>query len=124
MSNARIEKKKHTRFLADFFVEVSQDPEWEKKLQALKIEDKLNTAEEGYPQEFLQWVPEAEKNNLQYSIERVELEDIPREASCWWPMDDSTRFYMAYPSEFPQSAIYMAIDFHGDHSDCCGSKED
>ncbi|MAK92113.1 MAG: hypothetical protein CMI08_09570 [Oceanospirillaceae bacterium] len=120
MSNARIVKKKHTRFLADFMVEVSQDAEWEKKLQALQIEDKLNTAEAGYPTEFLQWVPEAEADNLQYSIERVELADIPREASCWWPVDDNTHFYMAYPSEYPQSSIYMAIDFHGDHSDCCG----
>ena len=103
MSNARIVKKKHTRFLADFMVEVSQDAEWEKKLQALQIEDKLNTAEAGYPTEFLQWVPEAEADNLQYSIERVELADIPREASCWWPVDDNTHFYMAYPSEYPQS---------------------
>ena len=119
MSKPRIVKKLHTRYLADFFVEVSQDPEWEKKLQALQTEDKLDTAETGFPAEFFNWFPEAETLNLQYCIERVELADVPRAASCWWPMDEHTHFYMAYPAQFPQSAIYMAIDFHGDHGHCC-----
>ncbi len=119
MSNLRIIKKQHTRYLPDFFVEVSQDPEWEKKLQALQVEDKLDTADSGFPAEFLTWFPEAQALNLNYCIERVEYADIPREASCWWPVDEHTHYYMAYPAQFPQSSIYMAIDFHGDHSDCC-----
>jgi len=49
MSNARIVKKQHTRLLAEFFVDVSQDAEWEKKLQALQIEDKIDTSEAGFP---------------------------------------------------------------------------
>ncbi|WP_430462077.1 hypothetical protein ACQUQU_04625 [Thalassolituus sp. LLYu03] len=120
MSNARIVKKHHTRLLAEFLVEVSQDAEWEKKLQALQVEDKLNTSEAGFPEEFLKWFPEAETLKLEYSIERVELADVPRAASCWWPLEDNTHYFMAYPAQFPQSAVYMAIDFHGDHQDCCG----
>lgn len=119
MSNARIIKKQHTRYLPEFFVEVSQDPEWEEKLQALQIEDKLNTTEAGFPQEFLKWFPETQAMNLEFCIERVDLADVPRAAACWWPIEENTHFYMAYPAQFPQSSIYMAIDFHGDHQDCC-----
>ncbi len=120
MSNARIVKKQHTRLLAEFFVDVSQDAEWEKKLQALQIEDKIDTAEAGFPAEFADFFPEAEAQKLQYCIERVNLEDVPRAASCWWPIEENTHYYMAYPAQFPQATIYMAIDFNGDHADCCG----
>ena len=120
MSNRRITKKFHSRYLADFFVECSQDPEWEKKLRELKIEDKLNTVEDGFPADFAEIFPETQGLNLQYCIERITLADVPRAASCWWPTDENTQFYMAYPAEFPQSSIYMAIDFPDGHENCCG----
>ena len=120
MSNARIIKKQHTRYLPEFFVEVSQDPVWEEKLQALQIEDKLNTSEAGFPEEFLKWFPEAAALNLEFCIERVNLADVPRAASCWWPVDEKTAYFMAYPAQFPQASVYMAIDFHDDGHECCG----
>lgn len=118
MANQRIIKKQHTRYLGDFLIDASQDESWKQKLQQLKIEDKLDTTNEGFPADFSNYLPETTGMDLKYSIERVGLEDIPRVASCWWPVDDNTHYYMAYPTEFPRSAIYMAIDFD-DHGDCC-----
>ena len=119
MANARIIKKLHTRYLADFFVECSQDEDWSKKLRGLKIEDKLNTAEEGFPEFFTDCFPETGSMGLEYSVERVNYADVPRGASCWWPVEANTHYYIAYPTQFPQSSIYMAIDFHDGHEECC-----
>lgn len=119
MSNARIVKKLHSRYLADFFIECSQDLEWEKKLRELKIEDKLNTAEAGFPENFQAFFPETAGMNLEYSVERVTLADVPRAASCWWPVEENTHYYMAYPTQFPQTSIFMAIDFTDGHEHCC-----
>lgn len=119
MANTRILKKWHTRYLADFMTECTYDAAWEERLKNLKVEDKLNTAELGFPEEFTLFFPETQGMNLQYCLERVELKDIPRSASCWWPTSENTHFFMAYPAQFPQSPIYMAIDFHGDHAECC-----
>lgn len=118
--NARITKKLHTRYLADFFIEASQDQHWGKKLQALTIEGRLNTAEDSFPEHFVAFFPETQGMELAYSIERVRYEDVPRSASCWWPLEDNTHYYIAYPNEFPQVAIYMAIDFDDHHhGECC-----
>ncbi|MEK9711775.1 MAG: hypothetical protein VW258_04335 [Thalassolituus sp.] len=114
----RILKKHHTRYLAEFLVECSQNEEWKKKLQSLSGEDKLDTALEGMPAEFVEDFPEVEALNLQYCVERVEYEEVPRAASSWWPVDDETHYYVAYPAQFPESEIYLAIDFD-DHSECC-----
>ena len=54
----RILKKHHSRYLAEFLVECSQNPEWTKKLQGLNEENKLDTAVEGLPKEFLEDFPE------------------------------------------------------------------
>ncbi|MCY0964674.1 hypothetical protein [Parathalassolituus penaei] len=116
MANARITKKYHTRFLADFFVECTHDAAWEAKLKGLELEGKLDTAVEGFPEVFGDMYPETDGMNLHYCIERVELAAIPRAASCWWPISAETEFFMCYPADFPQSAVYMAIDFE-DH-DC------
>ncbi|KZZ41926.1 hypothetical protein A3759_10740 [Thalassolituus sp. HI0120] len=118
MANQRIIKKRHTIYLGEFLVDASQDKSWKKKLQELKIEDKLNTSEIGFPSDFNAFFPETVGMELQYCIERVNLEDVPRAASCWWPVDEATHFYMAYPAGFPQTSIFMAIDFE-EHSDCC-----
>lgn len=117
MSNARIQKKKHTNLLADFLIEASQDPEWAKKLQALALEDKLDTSELGFPELFTVFFPETKKMNLEYSLERVNYADVPREASSWWPLEeeDTTSYFIAYPTQFPQSVVYMAIDFDEAH---------
>lgn len=118
MANQRIIKKRHTNYLGDFLVDVSQDESWKKKLQALQIEDKLDTAQEGFPEYFAQSFPETEAMQLQYCVERVNLDDVPRAAACWWPIEENTHYYIAYPAQFPRASIYMAIDFD-DHSDCC-----
>jgi hypothetical protein len=118
MANQRIVKKHHTRYLGEFLVDVSQDEGWKQKLQQLKIEDKLDTTEQGFPAYFTDCFPETVGMELQYCIERVNVEDIPRAASCWWHIDDNTHCYMAYPAQFPRAAVYMAIDFD-DHSQCC-----
>lgn len=115
MSNYRIVKKIHTRFLGDFFIEASQDPSWAEKMHDLALEDKLSTNENGFPEVFLGLFPEASAYRLEYSIERVNLEDVPREASAWWPVEPGTSYFMAYPTQFPQAAIYMAIDFDCGH---------
>ena len=114
----RILKKYHTRYLAEFLVECSQNEEWKKKLQGLNDENKLDTSVEGLPADFVADFPELNGLDLQYCVERIELTEIPRAASCWWPIDDSTHFYVAYPAQFPEATLYMAIDFD-DHSDCC-----
>lgn len=108
---ARITKKLHTRFLIDFFIEATQDHDWNHKLENLAIEGRINTAEDGFPENFLGFFPETKSMDLNYSIERVELVNIPREAACWWPIEEGTQYYMAYPTNFPQAAIYLAIDF-------------
>ncbi len=118
MANARITKKYHTRYLADFFVECTQVKEWEEKLKAMGLEDKTDTAVDGFPASFEQEFPEIIGLGLHYCIERVELADIPRAASCWWPIDDATQYFMCYPADFPQSAVYMAIDFDEAGHDC------
>jgi hypothetical protein len=115
MSNARITKKHHTRFLADFFIECTQDEAWENKLRTLEIEGKLNTATDGFPEVFADLYPETVGLNLQYCVERVDYASVPRAASCWWPVDADTQYFMCYPADFPQSALYMAIDFHAAH---------
>ena len=109
--NLRITKKLHTRYLADFFIEVSQDAQWNAKLQELGKEARINTSEVGFPENFVGFFPETETMDLSYSIERLELNDVPRSAACWWPVDEGTQYYMAYPTNFPQATIYMAIDF-------------
>src|SRR5690554_7484638 len=67
MSNARIQKKKHTNLLADFFIEASQDPEWSKKMKEMGLEDKLDTSELGYPEFFDGFFPEAQSMELEFS---------------------------------------------------------
>jgi len=114
----RILKKHHTRYLAEFLVECSQNPDWKKKLQGLTEENKLDTAVEGFPADFIDDFPEIDALNLQYCVERVEYSEVPRVASRWWPLEEDTHFYVAYPAAFPESSIYMAIDFD-DHADCC-----
>ena len=114
----RILKKHHSRYLAEFLVECSQNPEWTQKLQGLNEENKLDTAVEGLPKEFLEDFPEAEQYNLAYSVERVDLSEVPRAASCWWPVDEETHYYVASPTAFPEAKLYLATDFD-DHSDCC-----
>jgi hypothetical protein len=118
MSNLRIIKKKHSTYLGEFLIESSQDEAWKQKMQALTLEGKLDTAIEGFPAEFVEAFPETADMNLQYCIERVELADVPRAAACWWPVDDATHYYVAYPAQFPQATLFMAIDFD-DHSECC-----
>ena len=115
----RILKKIHNRFLAEFLVEASQSDDWKKKLQTLNDENKLDTSVEGFPFELLEYCPEVEAFQLEYSIERVALADVPRAASCWWPIEQDTHFYVAYPTAFPETKLYMAVDFD-DHSSCCG----
>lgn len=113
MANQRIIKKRHTNYLGEFLLDASQDESWKKQLQELKIEDKLDTAEQGFPADFNAFFPETATMALQYCIERVNLEDVPRAASCWWPTDEATHYYIAYPAAFPRTAIFMAIDFDG-----------
>lgn len=111
MANQRIIKKRHTTYLAEFLVDASQDESWKQKLRQLPIEDKLDTAEVGFPANFNACFPETLGMRLHYCIERVTLEDVPREASCWWPVDEATHYFITYPAAFPRAAIYMAIDF-------------
>ncbi|WP_221797974.1 hypothetical protein [Oceanobacter mangrovi] len=111
MANARITKKQHTRLLGDFLIECTQDSAWEGKLKALSDENKIDTSVDGFPAAFLADFPEAEYQKLHYCIERVEYAEVPRAASCWWPVDAETQYFMAYPADFPQSQVYMAIDF-------------
>lgn len=115
MSNKRIIKKIHTRYLGDFLIEASQDTSWAQKMHDLTLEDKLNTSEAGFPEVFSGLFPEASYYQLEYSIERVNLTDIPRDAAAWWPVEPGTSYFMAYPTQFPQVAIYMAIDFDCGH---------
>lgn len=119
MAKPRIIKKKHVTYLGEFLIECSQDDAWKTKMQGLTLEDKLDTAIEGFPAEFEEVFPETKAMALQYCIERVEFADIPRAASCWWPVDETTHYYVAYPAQYPESTLYMAIDFD-DHSECCG----
>lgn len=107
----RVVKKIHNRYLIDFFIEATQDQAWNKQLQELAIEGRINTSENGFPENFAGFFPETQNMGLTYSIERIELADVPREASCWWPIEEGTQYYMAYPTSFPQAAIYLAIDF-------------
>lgn len=118
MKKARIVKKLHGRYLAEFLLECSQDEEWKKKLQSLNEENRLETAVEGLPPAFIEDFPETTEMSLEYSVERLSLEEVPRAASCWWPVDEQTHFYVAYPAQFPEKRLYMAVDFD-DHSDCC-----
>lgn len=118
MKKARVIKKQHTTYLAEFLLECSQDPEWKKKLQGLNDEKRLETSLEGFPPAFSEDFPETAAMELKYSVERLELDEIPRAASCWWPVDEETHFYVAYPVDFPQTRLYMAVDFD-DHADCC-----
>lgn len=116
MSNARIQKKKHTNYLADFFIEASQDAEWTKKMKEMSLEDKLDTSVLGFPEFFSGFFPETKEMNLEYSIEKVNYADVPRSASSWWPLEDNTTYFVAYPTAHPAAAIYMAIDFEHNHA--------
>lgn len=111
----RVTKKLHTRFLIDFFIESTQDQDWNQKLKDLAIEERINTSESGFPANFQGFFPETKTMDLAYSIERVELNAVPREASSWWPIEEGTQYYMAYPTNFPQAAVYLAIDFDEHH---------
>lgn len=111
----RIVKKLHTRYLADFFIEASQDPQWSAKLQGLSAEERINTSEAGFPEHFVNFFPETEGMELAFSIERLELAEVPRSASSWWPIEEGTQYFMAYPSSFPEASLYMAIDFDHNH---------
>jgi hypothetical protein len=112
---ARIEKKLHTRYQAEFLFECSQDPQWAAKLQALEGEQVLESAQEGMPADLLAAFPELDTMALNYCIERVELNEVPRDASCWWPLEEGTQFFLCYPARFPQAALYLAVDFD-DHA--------
>ena len=113
----RLEKKLHTRYQADFLFECSQDPVWAEKLKNLEDGQALESAMDGLPQDFVALFPETEEMLLNYCIERVELADVPRPASCWWPIAEGTQFLFCYPAPFPQAARYFAvhIDDH-DHT--------
>lgn len=118
--NKRIAKKKHTLYLGEFLIEVSQDKVWIEKLKSLDSEAKLDTAVEGMPAGFIANFPEVEAMNLQYSLEPVDVSEVPRAASCWWEVDKTTRCYLAYPSDFPRTKLYMAVDFELEaESGCC-----
>ena len=64
MSNARIQKKKHTNLLADFLIEASQDADWAQKMKEMSLEDKLDSSELGFPEFFNGFFPEAKIMNL------------------------------------------------------------
>lgn len=110
MSNIRITKKKHTRFMADFLIECTQDSVWKAKLAQLEGEQKLDTVVEGMPAMFSRDFPEAAEMNLQYCIEPIDYDDVPRKASRWWPKEENARYFMCYPARFPESALYLAFD--------------
>ncbi|MDF1764556.1 MAG: hypothetical protein P1U57_14200 [Oleibacter sp.] len=119
MSNLRIRKKFHTNFLGDFLIEASQDEAWQGHLKKLPMDERIGSDDLGYPQEFAALADYAILPPLSYSVERVALKDIPRRVSCWWPIEENTHYYLCYPTEFPKTQLYLAIDFD-DHSDCCG----
>ena len=66
----------------------------------LGLEDKLNTSEAGFPEVFVGLFPEVQEMLLEYSIERVNLADVPRRASSWWPVEPGTSYFMVYPTQF------------------------
>jgi len=113
MSNPRIRKKIHNRYVADFLIEFIQDDVWKQKLLQLS-EDKalaeatmLDTALEGMPDAFAALFPGP---SLHYCIEALEWGDVPRKVSRGWPDDASSRYFMCYPFEFPGSPLYLSID--------------
>ena len=111
MTSQRQRKKYHTRLLGEFLIDSSRDEKWLQKLKDLTIEGKLDTNIDGYPAAFERDFEEVHQYALHYCIERVDLSDIPRQASCWWPTEEQCHYYMAYPADFPRSAIFLAMDF-------------
>jgi len=98
--------------MADFLIECTQDEGWKQKLSQLSEEGKLDTALEGMPVMFEDVFPEALGMNLQYCIESIQLADVPRRASRWWPNEEGAQYFMCYPSAFPESALYLCIDLN------------
>lgn len=110
MSNLRIKKKVHSRFLADFCVEASQDEKWLAALAKLSVNDVVSTEQQGWPEDFSEIYAEVNIEKLSYQAARVTLDDVPRQASCWWPTDEKAHYFKFAPVEFPNSSIFMMID--------------
>ena len=70
--NRRIEKKVHSRYLADIGVEVVQDKEWGKRLSNLSIDESIEIGTDELPATFLKHYPTVKKYKLNYEIKRVE----------------------------------------------------
>jgi len=107
----RIEKKKHTKYLSDVGIEVSQDEEWESRLSKLEIGDRVLIESLNLPSSFFSLNPTALKYNLSYEVSRVEFSSIPTSELGWWQVNEQTVYLAFYPSEFNQSRWYVAINF-------------
>ncbi len=112
MSNPRITKKKHSRYQADFLIECTQSPEWIEKLKTLTEEGRLDTALDGFPDDFFAMYPETTSMALHYGIEKITYSDVPRQASRRWPSEEGAHYFLCYPMDFPQAALYMSVDLH------------
>lgn len=107
MSNPRIRKKIHNRCMADFLIECTEDDLWKQKFMQLSDEDTLDTALEGMPEACAALFA---GHKLHYCVEALEWKDVPRKVSRWWPIEESARYFMCYPFEFPESALYLSMD--------------
>lgn len=119
MSNPRISKKVHSRFLAEFCVEASQDKAWCEALSKLAVGESISTSEKSWPEDFEELFEEVNLDALTYGVTRVALDEVPREASAWWPADAKAHYFKFSPKDFPQTKLYMMIDCFEESDSCC-----
>ncbi|WP_299947152.1 hypothetical protein [uncultured Microbulbifer sp.] len=108
--NRRIKKKKHTNYLSDVGIEVSQDKEWSFRLAKLAVGDTVSIKSESLPESFFNLNPEVSKFSLNYMVARVGFSSIPTSESGWWGMRENTVCLVFYPSEFKKSRWYVAVN--------------
>ena len=107
----RIDKKKHTKYLFDVGIEITQDEEWRFRLSQLNMNEVITITNDQLSLLFKKLNFQAPARMLKYEIKRIELISVPNSLSSWWDVNDRTIFLAFYPAKYKKSIWYVAIQY-------------
>ena len=109
--NQRLTKKIHTKFLPDIGAEITNSSDWEDRLKLLKVREEIAIQRNDIPGTFYSLNESATKYNLEYKIQRINIDEIPLSESSWWSMDSDTKYFVFYPKDFKSVRWYVAANY-------------
>ena len=96
--------------MADFAIEIANQKSERRKLDQLGMNEVTVYENNLFPQSFWELNPGVKKFRMSYSIERIELKDIPRTHCSWWIVSETTLFIRVFPTASRKPYWYMALN--------------